>query len=252
MINTSKKSQKYSESFNEISGPNWIEDGIRLTSRQIIFFFQTAFEFTIHPIRFTEEWVNQERRAINPFGFLATSVAILGPIRSLCLWILGIDQSADSLWIDLLNSLGPFVHYAALGVLCHLTLSIILGSKRKASDSVALAIYAGGGPAAAAELLVWIILVVIQLVYRDESLTRLFLYLGLGIAFSIFCAAFASSLGVLHRVRWWHIFITYAIAFVSTGLFFGIVDPPGNYGMHWVIKLFNEQGVFSPHLGLGL
>ena len=68
-----------------------------------------------------------------------------------------------------------------------------------------------------------------------------------GIAFSVFCFTLATALGGLHRHPSWRMFLAFAIAFPATGLAFGLLSPPGNYGLHWVITI---SGGFQ--LGLGL
>lgn len=68
-----------------------------------------------------------------------------------------------------------------------------------------------------------------------------------GVAFSVFCFTLAMALGGLHRPPWWKMLLAFAIAFPLSGLVFGTLDPPGNYGLHWVLHV---RGRFF--LGLGM
>ena len=62
----------------------------------------------------------------------------------------------------------------------------------------------------------------------------------------MFCFVLATALGALHRPSPWRIGLAFTFAFPITGLVFGYLDPPGSYGLHWVMRL-------SPfYLGLGM
>ncbi|HET9988045.1 MAG TPA: hypothetical protein VFQ65_05990, partial [Kofleriaceae bacterium] len=138
---------------------------------------------------------------------------------------------------------GPYAHYIAIGILCHLAIAIN-GRDRtvKLTDTVAMALYAGAGPAALAETIGWLLLCALMPLGHAEALRSAML----GLAFTVFCFVLATALGGLHRPAAWRVAFAFAIAFPITGLVFGYLDPPGSYGLHWVMRL-------SPfYLGLGM
>jgi hypothetical protein len=130
----------------------------------------------------------------------------------------------------------------SLGILCHL---VVAGRRSdvRLSDSIATALYAGAGPAALAESLGWLVMCALHPFVTSQIAVGVML----GVAFSVFCFTLAMALGALHRPPWWRMFLAFAIAFPLTGLVFGTLNPPGNYGLHWVLDV---RGRFF--LGLGM
>lgn len=234
------------------AAPDWVHDSYLAALRELRLFAATAAHFILHPQRSAELWGRGALRALNPLGFLATSMMAVGVARAVGLSALGMS-TGDSLAEQLLTSVGPFLHYAALGLICHLVLRALSERRRRATDSLGITLYAAGGPGAAAELLVWtLVLLGSTFAFAGPGTLRMIAWLGLGVALGAFCNALGGGLGVLHRSKWWHMLLAFAAALVGTGLFFGAVDPPGQYGIHWVLTLFDAQGAFRVRLGLGL
>jgi hypothetical protein len=113
-----------------------------------------------------------------------------------------------------------------------------------------MSLYAGGGPAAAAETVAWLLAIGVHPLI-PAGREPLVLGISIGLAFSVFCLALAASLGTIHRASWWHILVAYVAALTVTGVVFGELRPPGQYGMHWVVIVRDAAGHFAPSLSLG-
>jgi len=222
--------------------PPWVRDAARAFAHELHTYVATAIAFTRRPGRFAVSWWRGEAIALNPVGMLATAAAFLGGTRQLAYALLGVD-GPDGLLEAIASSLGPFAHYLLVGLLCHLVFAPLAARKATVLDSVAMALFAGAGPAAIAEIAAWIVVVAAS-PWLSPDVT---MAIAVSIAFSVFCFALASSLAAIHDARWWHVLLAFAVAFPITGLVFGVLDPPGNYGMHWVLRLGHGGG-----LGLGM
>jgi hypothetical protein len=227
----------------EDEAPDWVRDGIRQLVDEVRMFLRTAIGFTLRPWQFAAEWSLGRRRALNPLGFLATAFAVAGSAAALFSHLLHLEDGTRSLMNDFLGALTPFAYYLALGALSHLVLSAF-GSRRRLRDSCALALYAGGGPALAAQLLVMLLLF---LVYRStgevgvvslHSRWGVAMAAGAALCFSSFSATVAISLAGLHArdgIRPWHVLVSNLVAFGVTGFAFAVLQPPGNFGLHLVL-----------------
>jgi hypothetical protein len=226
----------------ERAAPPWFRDGFRTAWTELCSYVTTVLRFTRAPHRFMNDWWQGLSVSMNPLAMLATGATITAASHQLAGAVLGIDHP-DTLLNAALSALGPYVHYVSLGVLCHLVLAARQRGDVRLTDSIATALYAGAGPAALAESLGWIVMCVLH------PFTRSTIAVGvmLGAAFSVFCFTLAMALGGLHRQPWWKMFAAFAIAFPLSGLVFGTLNPPGNYGLHWVLHV---RGGFV--LGLGL
>ena len=202
----------------------------------------TAARFTRTPSAFMDAWWRGEADAMNPLAMLATGAALVGAAHQLAGAIVGIAHP-DGIVDALLSALGPYALYVAIGVLCHLVLAP--GGRRdvRMLDTVATALIAGAGPAALAEATGWLATCAIWPFAKSDIVVEVML----GVAFSIFCFTLATALGGLHRPPWWRITVAFAVSFSATGLVFGVLAPPGNYGLHWVI---DPHGPVILRLGL--
>ena len=189
--------------------PAWLADAVRKTKDELRRFVETAWACTRHPAQFASEWASGTRQTLNPVGFLATSAAILGPWRNLFLRWSALLPADASLLGQLYESIQPFILYAALGFLCHPVLRLA-GSRRRLSSTVAIALYVGGGPAAAAELVQWPMILLLK---RTLGITwigprelhsplAVLFALFFVLAFLVYFVVFARGLAGLHGLRW--------------------------------------------------
>lgn len=109
----------------------------------IVRFVATALQFSRHPGRFGTAWVAGQTQALNPIGYLSTSLAVSAAASALASALLGTHDSG--LWATLANAMLPYTYHVVLGLVCHGVLRLG-GSIRPLRASVAIALFAGGGP----------------------------------------------------------------------------------------------------------
>jgi hypothetical protein len=227
---------------SERSPPPWLRDGIRATWHEARSYLATTWAFTRSPRAFIDAWWHGQTSAMNPLAMLATGATIAAAAHQLAGAVVGIDHPS-SLAAAVLSALGPYVHYITIGALVHLVLKPLARSEATLSDSVASALYAGAGPTSVAEAFGWVVMCAVWPIVRSPAA----LAVMQSVAFSVFCFTLATALARLHRPPWWAMLVAFAVAFPATGLGFGLLHPPGNYGLHWVLEVGNG---FS--LGLGV
>jgi hypothetical protein len=225
-------------------GPDWVREGMRQFVGEVRLFASTAFDFTLHPTRFAKEWATGARHALNPLGFLATAFAIVTPCEALFGHVMHHEGSDASLWRAALAAVLPFGYYLLVGTLQHGVLRLC-GSRRPLRDSCAMALYAGGGPATVARIVIGFVAIAAwertgsTEIHSLRTLSGALLMTSAMISFSLFYYTLSAALGGLHaahRIRWWQILAANIVAMVGTGLLFGIFHPPGSYGLHVVIS----------------
>jgi hypothetical protein len=234
----------------------WLADSVRLTAREVRSFARTVAAVTFRPARFAAGWVTGELSVTNPLGYFATSVAIVAVCQKLAFAVAGVGEGAG-LFIEVVNAIGPYLYYVALGMLCHVMLRA-RGSRRTVRGSLAIALYAGGGPFALATIFNLSAFVFAQLRFGKlnfsgaELLTPQVLALGV-VAFGSRLAAlvmFARALSGFHEqpARWTALALLLALAI--TALAFGLLDPPGNYGGHFIIgEVRGGERIWLPSYG---
>lgn len=224
------------------AAPAWLRDGFAAMWHEVRSYLGTSWDLARGPAQFAGSWYDGTRSALNPLAMLATGATMLAAVRQLALTILGVPRP-DSLISAIASALGPYAHYVAIGILCHLAIAV--GGRNRGvrlTDTVAMALYVGAGPTAIAEAIGWLLLCALMPLGHAVVVQSVML----GLAFTVFCFVLATALGGLHRPAAWRVAFAFAIAFPITGLVFGYFDPPGSYGLHWVMKL-------SPfYLGLGI
>jgi hypothetical protein len=225
----------------ERAPPRWLHDGLEGARHELAAYATTTWQLLRRPYPFIDEWWRGQRTAINPLAMLATSATITGAAHQIAGAVLGVDHPETMLGA-VLSALGPYLHYVMLGVLCHLALRRFQTRDARLADSVAVALFAGAGPAALAEAVGWLVLCALRPWVSPQLIGAM-----LGVAFSVYCLTLATSLAGLHRPPWWAMLIAFGVSFPLSGLVFGMLEPPGNYGMHWVLDV---RGGVS--LGLGL
>ncbi|HEY1550263.1 MAG TPA: hypothetical protein VGG28_20690 [Kofleriaceae bacterium] len=227
---------------DERAPPAWLRDGVRAAWHEARADLATPWQMTRAPARFMDAWRAGRAEALNPLAMLATGAALVAAAHQLAGAVVGIEHP-DGIGDAVLSALGPYAHYVAIGVLCHLVLAPRRTRDVRLLDTVAAALFAGAGPAALAEALGWLLICAIWPFVHAPWVGDVMLT----IAFSVFCFSLASALGGLHRPTWWRIVLAFALAFPATGLVFGVLEPPGNYGLHWVVRLHD-----SPPVTLGM
>lgn len=215
---------------------SWLTDGIATARHEVKAYLSTSWGMLSNPRRFAAEWYSDQRTVLNPLAMLATGATLVTACRTLAAAILDIPHP-DSLLATVASALGPYAHYLLIGFICH----FLIGHRGTLTDSLAMSLFAGAGPAAIAEAVAWLALCALAPLGEQG----LFRAIALGLAFSIFSYTLASSLGGLHQAPGWRVAL-FSLSFPLTGLIFGYLDPPGSYGLHWVMRL-------SPFgIGLGL
>lgn len=225
---------------------DWVSVGFRQARDEIRLFLVTARDFSLEPAAFAEEWASGSRQALNPLGFLATAFAVVGPAQAVALHLMHGREDGGALLSNALGAALPFVYYLALGTLQHFVLRLF-GSRRRLSDSCAMALYTGGGPASAATLMC---LAGAYLWFRLTGSAYINLHLAwqwptaiiLVGTFSYVFITLAKALGRLHGMRSWQVVLASSFSLLATGLFFAVVRPPGIFGLHLAIGPTHVNG----------
>jgi hypothetical protein len=219
----------------------WLKDSLAATARELRAFAETAAAATVRPARFARGWVEGRQAALNPLAFMATAAALVTVAATLAAR-LGPLHGSSTLAGEVLDSLGPYLHYLALGLICHAILRLA-GSRRSLAGSVAMSLYVGGGPGTIATLVDLVMFLVLVKLFGKVNFSAAELAtpavmaagavvwavrLGMVVAF---VAAFAG----LHQVRVGWAVLGLGVALLLTGVAFGVLAPPGRYGMHLAI-----------------
>jgi hypothetical protein len=122
--------------------PDWISETWQAVRNEIQLYFATAVAFAFRPRATAAAWSRREFRALNPMAYLLNSLAVIGPWRALCQYVMHIPDFP--LWLDVLQTTSPFLAVFISGGLHHLAFRL-LGSNRRYSSSVAISIYTTGG-----------------------------------------------------------------------------------------------------------
>ena len=177
---------------------DWIAEAALTAVREVRQLASTIFAFVRAPFRFAEEWKAGTSAPMNPIGVVAGSAVVVGALRQAAMAALGRDGDRGLVGAAL-SALGPYIHFAALAVCCHLVLRLVTRRPVRIGDSIAIGLYAGGGPAAIAESLVWLVVIAIRVAGGEVSSGAL--SIGLGVAFSAFCMTLAIALAGLFHPR---------------------------------------------------
>jgi hypothetical protein len=119
---------------------DWIAVAVALARDEARRYLGTLWRVCTAPGRFGAAWAHGRADALHPLGFLASSAALLGLVVHVCGAVLGAD--GDSLLVEIANGLWPYLLFAAFGVIAHPLLR-----RKRLRSSVAMALYAGAGPA---------------------------------------------------------------------------------------------------------
>jgi hypothetical protein len=194
---------------------NWLLDGFRHVVASFLLFFRTAARITRHPRQFALDWSRGSFRVFNPLAFFATSAGVTGTL-GVIVEHLTHEAGSVSTTDFVVHELEPYLQYFLLGLLCHAFLKP-LGARRPWYLTLGISLFAGGGPAALADVLAYGL--------------RLALALGLGeaqavgasvvdtvaagsilVANGVFLLVLALGLAGIHRIRLWRIVLALAAA----------------------------------------
>ncbi len=207
-------------------GPAWIRETIALGREEARRFAVTAFAFMSRPSRFSADWLAGRQHALNPLGFVATALAISGAVG-----IFMPQGDSAGLLASISAATMPYVYYAAVGILCHPLLRIA-GSKRRLSASIAVALFAGGGPGLVIALSMDLLIALRTALFGQfqQSILRGVPHWALAPLallaygpFFYYLATLALALGGLHAVGRLRAVAAVVISLVLTGLALGIV-----------------------------
>jgi hypothetical protein len=216
----------------------WLADSLSATARELRAFAATAAAATVRPARFARAWVEGTAPALNPLAFMATAAALV-TVAGTVAARLGPLRGSSTLAGEVLDSLGPYLHYLALGLICHAVLRLA-GSRRSIAASVAMSLYVGGGPGTMATLIDLVVFLLVARLFGKVNFTGAELVTPAVMAVGVLvwtvrlavAACFVAAFAGLHRVRTGWAVLGLALALLVTGLAFGLLAPPGRYGMH--------------------
>jgi hypothetical protein len=233
---------------------NWAREALDSTLDEARSFVRTAVAFARRPGLFMEEWEAGTASRMNPLGFFATSLAIVGACGQLDRFWPSPGESKPSIVGDALESAGPYLHAAVLALLVHAVLRS-RGSRRPLLDSVAAALYACGIAQVAATLL----LACIQAGFRrpiaevaQSSVGIDFVAVAILGPAVFFAVALVVALSGLHRMPRRFPALALALAWILTGAILSWVNPPGRWGLHLVFGASTSAFSSSANVGLGL
>jgi hypothetical protein len=220
----------------------WVRESVAVTVRELRLFALTAGAIAARPRTFAAQWVSGQRQALNPLGFMATAAAVVTVAATLVSRLAPLGGGSSSLAGEALDSLGPYLHYLALGLICHGILRLA-GSRRSIAGSVAVALFVGGGPGTLATLLDLTVFLVVSRTFGKINFQAGELWSPAVLAIFVLLwatriavgACFVRAFAGLHQMRTWWPLLALVLALVITGLVFGLLDPPGRYGMHLVL-----------------
>jgi hypothetical protein len=244
------------------NSPDWVGDGIRQFLAEARAFLRTAVAFTRHPYDFGRGWLaGGAAHALNPLGFLATALAVVGASEVVLAAALHEDDAgATSLGAQLVAALGPFGYYLVWGAGAHVVLRLFPRrgrARRRLRDSCAMTLYAGGGPATAAHLLTLLGVFVAlrfggtpgqQLDFHNAA--NWWIVAGASVGFTLSCGSLAAGLAGLHQARGYEVALAMLTVLVLTAAGFGMLRPPGHYGLHPTLAWERQGG--KRHFAVGL
>jgi hypothetical protein len=220
-----------------------------VTLRELRSFLRTAAAVTARPARFAASWAAGEREALNPLGFMATAAAIVTIAASVGARVAPLPGGSSTLLGEALDSLGPYVHYVALGLICHAVLRVA-GSRRPVLGSVAMSLFLGGGPSTIATLIEVAMFLTLsrwlgKVNFTGPELTHLPVLAAGVVVWTVrigVAVCFVRAFAGLHRVRTVWALLGLVVALAITGLIFGLLQPPGRFGEHLIIGHLTRAG----------
>jgi hypothetical protein len=219
------------------TSPDWIRAAVRSAAGELRSFAATGWAFVRRPRFFGETWARNSVLRLNPLAFMATSLAIVSAAGVVMSHFAKRQASSESgaLWPIVRDALMPYAHYIGVG-LCAQAILWLLGGRRPFRDAAAVAVYAG----AIASLVIGVPLDAWLAIHGEFKLTlQLDLAAAPFLAFIVvpivaFYVPLGRSLAGLYqgtRVGNGRVIFALVFTWLASGLFFGMVKPPGQYGV---------------------
>src|SRR5262245_11742317 len=214
--------------------PDWIRDAAVRTADEIRAFVATGAAFLVAPGTFARDWAEGKGSAPNPFAILATGAGTLAAARLLLQAIAGWGGDTASLLVSVRDAVAPFVHYAFLGTVCHAVLRPFSRARRSWRDSLAISLFAAGGPGVASVLSIYLTAAVLWFASgrpapraggffatlpKNASIALQILAM---VAYFAFLGVLALALRALQGVRLWQALLALLLAVACAALLFGL------------------------------
>ena len=227
----------------------WIGDAAQRSWDEARAFVATGLRFTFQPARFGRAWIDGRSDAPNPLGVLATGAATLAASRAALDVVLGRAAQAQGLWQTLLEAVAPFAHYLALATVAHLILALLVRGRQRYTDSVAMALYAGGGPGVLAPIVVYVVGAALWFASGRPAVIQHGLLGSLPFpaahallwvsyaGYALFLWTLLLALQAVHRAALWQAALALALAVFILGLGFGLRVTDVPFGTRILVKL---------------
>ena len=237
------------ERFEDVE-TGWLRAAARSSWDEAVLYARTAAGFARHPRRFLDEWRQGARRAQNPLAFMATTLALTAALQLARRSLPGATDSpqvGSPLWRGLLESVGPYAHDLVLGVLSHAVLRLCR-ARGPLLGSIAATLYSGG----VALLGIAALLFLAALAFPTDVRALAAAVVVFAISYVAFLGLLLAALARIHGAPGRAV-LAVIVAILATALFFGMVNPPGSYGLHPSLRVHrNERGRIAAGFDLTL
>ena len=179
-----------------ISRADWVRTAGGQFLDQARLFSSTTVALLTRPKAFFRDWAEGTHRSLSPFTYFAASLAIVGPINAALKTYHGTLSATP-----LLTLLFPYFEFVALGLLTHAFLKLI-AKPHEWALSLAVAFFAGGGPAALADLVGVAI----------GGIDGLVVAAGIIAVNAVFIGVLVIGLAAVHGLRWWQPLLALVLA----------------------------------------
>jgi hypothetical protein len=142
---------------------DWPSAALRSALDELAAWVATMRAVSRAPWRFGCSWASGDATALNPLAFLATSAAFIG-IELQAAGALTGDADDSSLITNILHWLEPYALFALFGLFAHPFLR-----RKRVRSSVAMALYAGAGPATLCALVAIILVTALRLALHQPT-----------------------------------------------------------------------------------
>ena len=221
-----------------MSSPDWVRDGLAQFRAELVLFVRTLWSFVRHPRRFTRGWLDGQVHALNPFGYLLTSIGAVGAVQVLASALGAKSLEEGTLWMQVARAALPPLYFLGLGLATHGVLWLLGSRRARARDTAAVSLYASG-PAYLGYAMLLLVFAMSKRgmpasAHPSAAAQAVVTILALGwlLAFAVPFVAALREIHTVKRAPWVRAIFAFVTVFVLSGFFFGGVRPPGNYGLH--------------------